>query len=86
MTIGRPFAVCILMTLKNLREIKLFFDAAVARREQAVLELKRTGELRGGKSFTSELKELNKKQAAELKAEFGRTEGDYSFNSSKCTD
>jgi hypothetical protein len=74
------------MTLKNLREIKLFFDAAVARREQAVLELKRTGELRGGKSFTSELKELNKKQAAELKTKFGQTEGDYSFNSSRCTD
>ena len=70
------------MILTNLRELKLFFDVVVARREQVALELERTGELRGGKSFTSELKEHNKKQAAELKAKFGQTEGDYLFHGS----
>jgi hypothetical protein len=74
------------MTLKNLRDIKLFFDVIVARREQAALELKRTGELRGGKYFTSELEEHNKKQAAELKARFGQAEGDYLFHGSECRD
>ena len=72
--------MCILMTLKNLRDVKLFFDTVVAaRREQVALELERTGELRGGKSFTPELEEHNKKQAAELKTKFGQTEGDYLF-------
>jgi hypothetical protein len=70
------------MILTDFREIKLFFDAVVARREQAALELERTGELRGGKSFTPELKEHNKKQAAELKTKFGQTEGDYLFHGS----
>jgi hypothetical protein len=70
------------MTLTNFREIKLFFDVVFTRREQAALGLKRTGELRGGKSFTFELKEHNKKQAAELKAKFGQPEGDYLFHGS----
>jgi hypothetical protein len=61
------------MMLTTFREIKLFFDVVVARREQAALELKYTGGLRGGKSFTPELKEHNKKQAAELKANIGQT-------------
>ena len=59
------------MILTNFREVELFFDAVVARREQAALELERTGELRGGKSFTPKLKKHNKKQAVELKAKFG---------------
>jgi hypothetical protein len=59
------------MILTNFREVKLFFDSVVARREEATLELERTGELRGGKSVTPQLKEHNKKQAAELKAKFG---------------
>ena len=67
------------MIFTNFREIKLFFDAVVARREQAALELERTGKLRGGKSFTPELQEHNKKQADELKAKFGETEGNYLF-------
>jgi hypothetical protein len=70
------------MILTDFREIKLFFDAVVARREQAALELERTGELRGGKSFTPELQAHNKKQAAELKTKFGQTEGDYLFHGS----
>jgi hypothetical protein len=70
------------MILTNFREVKLFFDSVIARHEQAALELERTGELRGGKSFTPKLKEHNKKQAAELKAKFGQTEGDYLFHGS----
>jgi hypothetical protein len=70
------------MILTNFREVELFFDAVVARREQAALELECTGELRGGESFTPELKENNKKQAAELKARFGQTEGNYLFHGS----
>jgi hypothetical protein len=67
------------MILTNFREVELFFDAVVARRKQAALELERTGGLRGSKSFTPELKEHNKKQADELKAKFGETEGNYLF-------
>ena len=71
------------MILTNFRKAKLFFDAVVAaRREQVALELERTGEFRGSKSFTPELEEHNKKQAAELKARFGQTEDDYSFHGS----
>ena len=62
--------------------MKLFFDSVIARREQAELELERTGKFRGGKSFTPELEEHNKRQAAALKAKFGQAEDDYSFNSS----
>jgi hypothetical protein len=67
------------MILTNFREVKLFFDSVIARHEQAALELERTGEFRGGKSFTPQLKEHNKKQAAELKAKVGQTESDYLF-------
>ena len=74
------------MIFTNFREIQLFFDAVVARREQAALELEHTGELRGGKSFTPGLEEHNKKQAAELKARFGQAEGDYLFHGSECRD
>ncbi|OGP66625.1 MAG: hypothetical protein A2W27_00160 [Deltaproteobacteria bacterium RBG_16_44_11] len=71
------------MILTNFRKVRLFFDAVVAaRREQAALELERTGESRGGKSFTTELEEHNKKQTAELKARFGQTEDDYLFDGS----
>jgi|GEM_PF-2098064 hypothetical protein len=70
------------MIFTNFSEVKLFFGVVVCRREQAALELERTGELRGGKSFTSELQEHNKKQAAELKAKFGQTESDYLFHGS----
>ena len=70
------------MILTDFREVELFFDAVVARREQAALELEHTGELRGGESFTPELEEHNKKQAAELKAKCGQTEGDYLFHGS----
>jgi hypothetical protein len=59
------------MILTNFSEVKLFFDSVVAKREQATLEFERTGELRGGKSFTPKLKKHNKKQAVELKAKFG---------------
>ncbi len=70
------------MILVNFREVELFFDAIVVRREQAAPDLERIGELRGSKSFTYELKEHNKKQAAELKAKFGQTKGDYLFHGS----
>jgi hypothetical protein len=71
------------MILTNFRKVRLFFDAVVAaRREQAALELERTGEFRGGRSFTAELEEHNKKQAAELKTRFRETEDGYLFHGS----
>ncbi|OGP90276.1 MAG: hypothetical protein A2031_08900 [Deltaproteobacteria bacterium RBG_19FT_COMBO_43_11] len=71
------------MIRTNFRKAKLFFDAVVAaRHEQVAMELERTGEFRGGKSFTSEQEEHNKKQAAELKSKFRQTEDDYSFHGS----
>jgi len=56
------------MLLANIREEGLFFDVVVANREQAARALERTGELRGGKSFTPEREEHHKKASCRIKS------------------